>query len=67
MELSLFRDHTDVQLLKIDLGSFLEPCAWCLKLGERGFGRQGYATTKIWSFSSLWVVPSGFLSLQGLS
>jgi len=41
-----------VQLVNIDLGSFLEHFAWCLKLGEGGCGRQGCATTKVWSFSS---------------
>jgi len=29
-------NHIDVQLLKIDLGSFLELLAWFLKLGGRG-------------------------------
>ena len=29
-----------MQLLKIDLGSFLEHFDWCLKLGEGGFGSK---------------------------
>jgi len=33
--------------VKIDLGSFLEHFAWCLKPGEGGCGRQGCVTTKI--------------------
>jgi len=41
-----------VQLLKIDLGSFLEHFASCSKLEEGGFGRQGSATIEVWSFSS---------------
>jgi len=40
-----------VPLVKIDLGSFLEHFAWCLKLGEGGCGRKSGVTTKVWSFS----------------
>jgi len=35
-----------------------------LKLEEGGFGRQGCATTEVWSFSSFYVVLGGFPSLQ---
>jgi len=41
-----------VQLLKIDLGSFLELLLGVLKLGESGFGSQGCSTIEYWSFSS---------------
>jgi len=56
-----------VQLLKIDLRSFLEHFAWCLKFGEGGFGRLGCATIGVWSFSSFHVVLDGFPGLQEVS
>jgi len=41
-----------VQLLKIDLRSFLELLLVILKLGEGSFGMQGCATTKVWFFAT---------------
>jgi len=65
VEYSIFHDLTEVQLLKIDLGSFMELFSWCLELGERGL--LGRVFIQVYSLSSLWVVLSCFPSLQGCS